>query len=87
MEKAKVQFGKKFWFQKIGEEGINSTLKRRIQEYFVGDQDPTRAISYIAKSGDMLSHSWTRQTLSDARERMNLENWFGGLVPMRLGRV
>ena len=32
----KVQFGKKIWFQKIGEEGINSTLKRRIQGTFVG---------------------------------------------------
>ena len=29
----------------------------------------------------MRCHSWIRQTLSDAREPMNLENWFGGLVP------
>ena len=73
------------WFEKIGEEGINSTLKRRTQGIFVGDQDRTRAILYIAKSGGMRCHSWIRQTLSDAREPMNLENWFGGLVPMATG--
>ena len=33
----------------------------------------------------MRCHSWTRQTLSDAREPMNLENWFGALVPMATG--
>ena len=31
-----VQFGKKIWFQRIGGEGINSTLRRRIQGTFVG---------------------------------------------------
>ena len=30
-----VQSGKKIWFQRIGEEGINSILKRRIQGTFV----------------------------------------------------
>ena len=29
----------------------------------------------------MRCHCWIRQILSDAREPMNLENWFGGLVP------
>ena len=33
----------------------------------------------------MRCHSWIRQTLSHAREPMNLENWFGGLVPMATG--
>ena len=83
--KPRVQFGMKIWFQKIGKEGINSTLKRRTQRIFVGHQDRTRAILYIAKSGGMRCHSWIRQTLSDAREPMNLENGFGGLVPMAIG--
>ena len=30
-----VQFGEKFWFHKIGEEGINSFVKRKIQGIFV----------------------------------------------------
>ena len=30
-----VQFGEKIWFHKIGEEGINSYVKRIIQEIFV----------------------------------------------------
>ena len=33
--KPMVQSGKKIWFQRIGEEGINSMLKRRIQGTFV----------------------------------------------------
>ena len=73
----KVQFGKKIWFQKIGEEGINSTRKRRIQGIFVGHRDRTRASPYIAKDGGVRGHSWIRQTLSDAWESMNLEDWFG----------
>ena len=83
--KPRVQFGMKFWFQKIGEEGINSTLKRRTQGIFVGHQDRTRTNLFIAKSGGMRCHIWIRQTLSDAREPMNLENWFGGLLPMATG--
>ena len=82
-----MQFGEKNWFQKIEEEGINSTLKRRTQGIFVDHQDRTRAILHTAKSGGVRGHSWIRQTLSDAREPMNLENWFGGLVPMATGRV
>ena len=78
-----VQIEKKIPFQKIGEEeGINSTLKRRIQETFVGHQDRTRAIPYIAKSAGVRGHSRTRQTLSGAGEPKNLNNWFGGLGPM-----
>ena len=84
-KKPRLQFGIQIWFQKNGEEGINSTLKRRTQGIFVGHQDRTRAILYIAKSGSMRCHSWIRQTLSDAREPMNLENWFGGLVPVATG--
>ena len=33
----------------------------------------------------MRCHSWIRQTFSDAMEPMNLDNWFGGLVPMATG--
>ena len=77
-----VQFGEKIWFQKIGEEGINSTRKRRIQGIFVGHRDRTRAIPYIAKSGGVRGRSWIRQTLSDAREPMTLEDGFGDLGPM-----
>ena len=58
--KPRVQFGMKIWFQKIGEEGINSTLKRRTQGMFVGHQDRTRVILYIAKSGRVGCHSWIR---------------------------
>ena len=49
--KPMAQFGKKIWFEKIGEEGTNSTLKRRIQGTFVGQQDRMRTILYIAKNG------------------------------------
>ena len=77
--KPRVQFGMKIWFQKIGEEGINSTLKRRTQGIFVGHHDRTRAIRVTR------CHSWIRQASSDARASMNLENWFGGLVPMATG--
>ena len=70
------QFGEKIWFRKNGEEGIKSTVKRRIQGMFVGHQDRTRAIPYIAKSGTVRGQSRTRQTLSDACEPMNLEDWF-----------
>ena len=83
--KPRAQFGMIILFQQIGEEGINSTLKRRTQGIFVRHQDRTRAFLFIAKSGGMRCHSWIRQTLSDAREPMNLENWFGGLVPMATG--
>ena len=81
----KVQFGKKIWLQKIGEEGINSTLKRRIQGTFVGHQDRKRTIWYIAKNGGVRGHSWIRQTLSDARESMHLEDWVGDPGHMMTG--
>ena len=81
----KVQFGKKIWFQKIGEEGINSILKRRIQGTFVGHQDRKRTILYIAKNGGVRGHSWIRQTLSDARESMNLEDRVGDPGHMMTG--
>ena len=45
-------------------------------------QDRTRAIPHIAKSGCVRGHSWVRQTLSDAWEPMNLEDWFGDPVAM-----
>ena len=48
--KPRVQFGKKIWFQKIGEEGINSTLKRKIQGISVGHQYRMRAILHFTKS-------------------------------------
>ena len=33
-----------------------------------------------SQSGGVRGHSWIRQTLSDAREPMNLEDWFGDLL-------
>ena len=81
----KVQFGKKICLQKIGEEGINSTLKRRIQGTFVGHQDRKRTIWYIAKNGGVRGHSWIRQSLSDCRESMHLEDWVGDPGHMMTG--
>ena len=46
-----VQSGEKSWVHKIGEKGMNSSVKRRIQGIFVGHHDRTRAIPNIAKSG------------------------------------
>ena len=71
-----AKFGEKTWFHKIGEEGINSSRRRRIQGIFVGHHDRTRAIPYIAKSGIVRGRGRTRQTLSDVRESKNLKNWF-----------
>ena len=71
-----VQCGEKFWFHKIGEEGVNSSVKRRIQGIFVGHHDRTRAIPYIAKSGILRGQSRTRQTLSDAWESAIMEDLF-----------
>ena len=69
-----VQFREKMWFQKIGEEGIYQLIqKRRIQGIFVGHQDRTRAILYIAKSGGVRGRSWIRQTSSNAWTPMNLD--------------
>ena len=79
-----MQFGEKFWFHKIGVEGVNSSRKRRIQGIFVGHPDRTRAIPYIAKSGIVRDQSRTRQTLSDAWGPMNLEDWFGNPGHRRL---
>ena len=72
--KPTAQFGEKTWFHKIGEEGINSLVKRIIQGIFVGHHDRTRAIPYIAKSGIVRGKSRTSQTLSDAWEPTNLED-------------
>ena len=40
-----VQFGEKFWFHEIGQEGINSSVKRRIQGIFVGHHDRNKSNS------------------------------------------
>ena len=74
--KSTVQLGEKIWFQKIEKEGINSSRKRIIRGIFIGHQDRTRAIPYVAKRGGVRSHSWIRQTLSDAWGTMNLEDGF-----------
>ena len=58
--KPMVQFGEKISYRKIGEEGINSSVKRRIQGIFVGHHDRKRAIPYIAKSGIVRGQSRTR---------------------------
>ena len=73
-----LKFGVKFLISKrFGEEGINSTLKRRTQGIFFGRHDRTREIPYIAKSGGVRGQGLTSQTSSDTHERMNLEDWFG----------
>ena len=72
-----AQFGEKIWFHKIGEEGINSFVKRIIQGIFVGHHDRTRAILYITKSGIVRGKSRTKQTLSDAWKSTNLEDLHG----------
>ena len=64
-------------FHQIGEEGINSFVKRIIQGIFVGHHDRTRANSNITKSGIVRGKSWTKPTLSDAWEPTNLEDLFG----------
>ena len=74
--KPMAQFGEKFWFHKIGVEGINSSRKRRIQGIFVGHHDRTRAIPYIAKSGIVRGQCRTRQTSSDAWESTSWEDLF-----------
>ena len=73
--KLTAQIGEKFWFHKMGEQGINSIVKRIIQAIFVGHHDRTRAIPYIAKSGIVRGKSRTSQTLSDVWEPTNLEDW------------
>ena len=40
---------------------------------------------YIAKNGGVRGHSWISQTLSDAWESMNLEDWFGDPGRMMTG--
>ena len=72
-----MQIGEKFWFHKIGEDGINSCVKRMIQGIFVGRHDRTGAIPYIAKSRIVRGQSRTRQTLSDAWESTIMEDLFG----------
>ena len=79
-----VQFGEKIWFHQIGEEGINSSVKRRIQRIFVGHHDRTRAIPCVAKSGIVRGPSRTRQTLSDAWESTIVEDLFVNLGHRRL---
>ena len=64
--KPMAQFAKQIWFHKIGEEGINSFVKRIIQGIFVGHHGRTGAILYIFKSGIVRGKSRTKQTLSDA---------------------
>ena len=71
-----AQFGKKIWFHKIGEEGINSFVKRIIQGIFVRHHDRTRAVLFIAKSGTVRGKSRTKQTLSDAWESTIWEDLF-----------
>ena len=56
----KVQFGKKIWFQKVGEEGMNSILKRKIPRPTKNHQNWTRAFLYITKNGGVRGHSWIR---------------------------
>ena len=79
-----MQFGEKSWFHKIEEDGINSSVKRRIQGIFVGHHDRTRAIPHIAKSGIVRGQNRTRQTLSDAWESTIMDDLFGNPGHLRL---
>ena len=63
-----AQFGEKVWFRKIGEDGVSSFASRMTQGIFVGHHDRTGAVLCITKNGVVRGKSWTRQTLSDARE-------------------
>ena len=77
MEEANGAIWREIWFHKIGEEGVNSSVKCRIHGIFVGHHDRTRAIAYIAKSGVVRGQSRTRQTLSDAWASTIMEDLFG----------
>ena len=44
-----AQFGEKVWFHIIGEDGIDSSVKRRNQGIFVGHHDRTRAFHKLPR--------------------------------------
>ena len=70
-------FGEKLGFREIGEDGVSSFASRMTQGIFVDHHDRTRAVFCITKNGVVRGKSWTRQTLSDAWESTNWEEWFG----------
>ena len=78
MEKANgAIWREKIWFHKIGEEGINSSVKLIIPGIFVGHHDRTGAVLCFAESGIVRGKSRTKQALSDAWESMIREGLFG----------
>ena len=56
-------FGEKFWFRKIGEDGVSSFASRMTQGIFVGHHDRTGVVLRITNNGVVRGKSWTRQTL------------------------
>ena len=70
-----AQHGEKFWFRKIGADGISFTASRMTQGVFVGHHERTGAVLCITKNGVERGQSWTRQTLSDAWESTNWEGF------------
>ena len=72
-----AQFGEEVWFLKFGEDGVSSSASRMTQGIFVGHLDRTGEVLCITKSGVVQCKSWTRQTLSDARESRNWEGLCG----------
>ena len=72
-----AQLGKKVWFRDIGEDGVSSFASRMTQGIFVGRHDRTGAVLCITVNGVVRGKSWTRQTLSDARESTKWEGLCG----------
>ena len=72
-----AQFVQKFWFRKIGGDGVGSLASRLIQGILVGHPDRTGAVLCNTKNGVVRGKSWTRQTLSDAWESANWESLRG----------
>ena len=69
MEKANdAIWREKVWFRKIGEDGVSS---------FASCMTQGGAVLCITKNGVVQGKSWTRQTLSDARESTNWEGLCG----------
>ena len=72
-----AQFGEKVWLRKIREDGASSFASRMTQGIFVGHHDRTGAVLCNTRNGVVRGKSWTRQTLSDARESTDWEGLCG----------
>ena len=77
----------------FGEDLVSNDWRRRYQliqetknsRNLCRSSAPNGAIPYIAKSEGVRGHGRTRQTLSDAWEPMNLEDWLGDPGQMMTG--